>query len=139
MMKFLSIAAVVIAGAALPAMPAAAQTNPLIIYGTDRCPANTICVRRGEGERYRIPSGLRDGTLAPSQQTWGGRAASTMNAGAASGIGSCSAVGGGGSIGCGKSYNNQWAAEKRAAKAAAQSSSTPDYTAESQVTSENPR
>lgn len=84
------------------APPALAQAGggALIIYGNDRCPSNTVCVRAPETERYRIPRTLRSAPLAPKDQPWSARAKSVANTGAAAGTGSCSNVGGGGFTGC---------------------------------------
>lgn len=53
--------------------PAAAQERVLQVFGEDKCPANTICVRAPESERFRIPKDLRKATLTPSQQSWATR------------------------------------------------------------------
>lgn len=139
MMKLLGAVAlgVGIAGAG----PALAQSKDqvLVIYGSDRCPANTICVKAPESDRYRIPKNLRDGSLPAGDQTWASRASSTSRAGAASGIGSCSPVGAGGATGCTQQMLRQAREERRAARAASEASSTPNYAAQSQVTSENPQ
>lgn len=83
------------------AAPALAQDRVLTIFGDDKCPANTICVRAKESERYRIPKDLReDPIVAPNRQSWAAKAQSTLDAGAKTGTGSCSAVGPGGYTGC---------------------------------------
>lgn len=96
--------------------PAAAQIaneRILTIFGDDKCPTDTICVRAPENERYRIPKQFRNsGPIRPENQAWGARAEATSSAGAKTGIGSCSAVGSGGWSGC-------WAQQMRAARAEA--------------------
>jgi hypothetical protein len=95
-----------------PTSPVAAQAggSALIVYGNDRCPPNTVCVRAPESERYRIPKTMRSSTLAPKDQPWSQRSKSVANAGAATGTGSCSAVGAGGFTGC-------WKQDMQAARA----------------------
>lgn len=95
----------------------------LILYGNDKCPTNTsgeqivVCSRRPEGERYRIPKELRSPILiTPENQSWAAKANDTLNAGGASGTGSCSAQGPGGWTGC-------WAQQMRDAKRQRQAAS----------------
>lgn len=95
-------------------MPAFAQDRILTIFGSDKCPENTICVRAQESERFRIPKDLReDAVIAPGRQSWAAKAQSTLDAGAKTGIGSCSAVGPGGSTGCFAQRAAQAKAEKQ--------------------------
>jgi hypothetical protein len=94
--------------AALPA-PAAAQSsgeriNHLIIYGDDPCPQSrpdeiTVCARKDESERYRIPQDLRDDPNNPKNEPWTDRVEAYETVGA-TGIASCSPVGPGGASGC---------------------------------------
>jgi len=119
MNRFLALA-LGIATVATPMIgsPALAQQTDrvLILYGNDKCPTNAsgeqivVCSRRPESERYRIPKELRSPILiTPENQSWAAKANDTLNAGAASGTGSCSAVGAGGWTGC-------WAQQMRDAK-----------------------
>ena len=96
-----------------PATAQIANERILTIFGSDKCPTDTICVRAPENERYRIPKQFRnDGIIKPENQSWAARAEGTLSAGAKTGIGSCSANGPGGWTGC-------WAQQMRAARAEA--------------------
>jgi hypothetical protein len=115
MRNALALVALVFAPLALPSAALAQIENErvLTIFGDDKCPANTICVRAKESERFRIPKQFRNsGVIAPENQAWGARAEATLSAGARTGIGSCSATGSGGWTGC-------WAQQMRAARAEA--------------------
>lgn len=101
----------IVSAAATLATPAVAQTPPgservnqVIVYGSDPCPQSTdeeinICVKKPEGERYRIPENVRDGPQDRSNESWANRAIEMQYVGR-SGIGSCSPTGPGGMIGC---------------------------------------
>lgn len=88
--------------------PAAAQDadyriNQLIIYGDDECPASTgdeitVCARKEEGERYRIPEDLRT-SESPANEAWTQRVLAYETVGR-EGINSCSPTGMGGEFGC---------------------------------------
>jgi hypothetical protein len=101
----------------LPAAPAQAQRNSneqvLIVFGNDACPRDTICVRRSEGERYRIPQELRRVAPSPENQSWAARARSMEYVGA-SGINSCTPSGAGGWTGCYQQMLRQAREERRA-------------------------
>lgn len=105
----------VLAVAAMVAPPAAAQqgnyrSRTVVVFGDDACPTSSnpdeiiVCARRPEEERYRIPKDLREqeraATIARQDQVGAQRAALVDGRPAATGIGSCSAVGAGGMIGC---------------------------------------
>ncbi|MDB5713548.1 MAG: hypothetical protein JWO15_945 [Sphingomonadales bacterium] len=119
-MRKILIAAMMLAPAALVA-PASAQTandRVLTIFGNDVCPKDTICVRGSEADRYRIPKQFRNtGPIAPANQSWGARAQRTIDAGAKTGTGSCTTVGGGGWTGC---YLQQMQAARAERKADAE-------------------
>jgi hypothetical protein len=90
--------------AVLPAPAAAKANNEVIVYGNDPCPRSTdstvyVCTRRPETQRYRIPETLRESGTRQQRQAWANKSRQIMTAGA-TGIGSCSAVGPGGSSGC---------------------------------------
>ena len=97
--------------------PALAQRNSneqvLVIFGNDSCPRDTICVRRSESERFRIPQELR--RIEPSGQSnsWAARARSMEYVGA-SGTNSCTPVGSGGWTGCYQQMLRQAREERRA-------------------------
>jgi len=107
----LSLLALATAGAVLSlagAAPAAAQSenekiNQLIVYGNDPCPASTgdqitVCARKGESERYRIPEALRE-SRSPQNDAWNNKVLAYETVGK-TGTLSCSPVGGGGWSGC---------------------------------------
>ena len=107
--------------ALLLAAPAQAQSadekvNQLIIYGDDACPQSTaneitVCARKDEAERFRIPEGLRE-SRAPDNRAWTDRVLAYETVGA-TGTLSCSPVGAGGMTGCvGKLIDTAYA-EKR--------------------------
>ena len=69
-----------IAAPLLFAAPALAQeapepkVNQLIIYGNDECPVSaddtiTVCARKAEAERFRIPSKAEATSIAPAGTT----------------------------------------------------------------------
>ena len=103
-------AAALIATAALPfAAPAAAQdeagdkVNMVIVYGQDECPAPmageiTVCARKSENERYRIPDNLRTSD-SPENTSWTQRVESYEMVGAFGAL-SCNPAGAGGFVGC---------------------------------------
>lgn len=85
------------------AQDAGERVNQLIIYGDDPCPQSsgdeiTVCARKAEGERYRIPEPLR---AAPSAKNdaWNNKVLAYETIGR-QGTLSCSPVGPGGSTGC---------------------------------------
>ncbi|WP_334183285.1 hypothetical protein [Novosphingobium sp.] len=118
-------------GLTLGALPAAAQTsssaaedsgsgddkvNQLIIYGDDPCPASsggeiTVCARKAESERFRIPEPLR-GIDRPQSEAWTNKVQAYETVGAFGNM-SCSPVGAGGASGCTQKLINQAAAERK--------------------------
>ena len=96
----------------------AEKVNQLIVYGNDPCPASTgneitVCARKDEGERFRIPAPLRDNPNASVNQGWTERVKAYETVGA-SGVNSCSPVGSGGASGCmSKLINNAYAEKKQ--------------------------
>ena len=80
------------------------KINQLIVYGEDACPPSTdeeitVCARKPESERYRVPENLRDNPNDRQGRSWADRASELQYVGR-TGIGSCSAVGPGGMMGC---------------------------------------
>lgn len=100
------------------ATPAQAQgtgesVNQLIIYGDDACPPSTadqitVCARKDESERYRIPEALRQSD-DPANESWTNRVIAYETVGD-TGIQSCSPTGAGGWTGClGEFIDNAYA------------------------------
>jgi hypothetical protein len=114
----LSLAAPAVAQPAdsAPAGDTANNMNLVIVYGSDACPPSkgdeiTVCARKPEGERYRIPEGLRDHP-SPQNEAWTNRVSSYERVGA-SGTQSCSATGAGGWTGCMHNFVANAYAEKK--------------------------
>jgi hypothetical protein len=108
-------------GLMLAAAPAAAQddsgekVNQVIVYGEDPCPKSegneiTVCARKPESERYRIPEPLR-GIDSPKSEAWTNRVQAYETVGAFGTL-SCSPVGPGGSLGCTQQLIDRAYAEK---------------------------
>jgi hypothetical protein len=115
------VAAALLAGTFVPAAPAAAQdandkVNLVIVYGQDACPQPqgdeiTVCARKEESERYRIPEELR-GAQSPQNDAWNNKVLAYEAVGR-SGTQSCSPVGPGGATGCVQRLIDTAYAEKR--------------------------
>ncbi len=93
------------------------KINQLIIYGEDPCPASsdgsiTVCARKEEAERFRIPALLREDSNPAANQSWNERVKAYETVGAA-GVNSCSPVGVSGASGCVMKLVNRAYAEKR--------------------------
>jgi hypothetical protein len=109
--------------AASPAMAAPERATPekvnmVIIYGEDKCPEPkgkeiTVCARKAESERYRIPEPLREAKRGPENESWNQRVIAYEKI-SATGAQSCSASGAGGWTGCASKFINDAYAEKKA-------------------------
>ena len=130
MSRFLTAAAAVTFGLTMAAAPIFAQdeqdedgivapdgerVNQLIVYGEDPCPASTdneitVCARKPEAERYRIPKPLR-GIDSPQARAWTDRVEAYETVGSFGTL-SCSPVGAGGSLGCTQDLIDKAYAEK---------------------------
>lgn len=108
---------------AFAATPASAQdapgekVNQLIIYGDDPCPPSadgeiTVCARKAESERYRIPEPLRGTEDLQKNEAWNNKVLAYETVGSF-GTRSCSPVGAGGSLGCTEKLIANAYAEKR--------------------------
>jgi hypothetical protein len=121
MSRLMIAASALVPVALLFAMPAMAQSadekvNQLIVYGDDACPPSTgneitVCARKDESERYRIPESLRE-SISPQNDAWTNRVIAYETIGA-NGAMSCSPVGSGGFTGCvGKLIDTAYAERK---------------------------
>ncbi len=92
------------------------RVNQLIVYGDDPCPQSTadeitVCARKEENERYRIPEPLRESSR-PGNEAWTQKVLAYETVGA-TGINSCSPVGSGGELGCTMKLINAAYAERK--------------------------
>jgi len=105
LMITLAATAAVAGGFAVLPSPASAQAqSEVVVYGNDPCPRSTestvvVCRHAPENQRYRLPQAMRESGTRQQRQSWANKSYQIMNAGN-TGIGSCSAVGPGGSTGC---------------------------------------
>ncbi|MFT4057610.1 MAG: hypothetical protein QM681_24115 [Novosphingobium sp.] len=95
--------------------PGGEKVNQLIVYGDDPCPESasgeiTVCARKPEEERYRIPEPLR-GIDQPQSQAWANKVQAYETVGRF-GTQSCSPAGSGGWLGCTQQLINSAYAEK---------------------------
>lgn len=97
------------------------RVNMLIVYGNDPCPKSsgneiTVCARKDESERYRIPKQFR-GTPSREDESWTSQVRQYETVGA-TGTGSCSPVGAGGWTGCMNKFLSDAYAEKKTSEQA---------------------
>jgi len=120
--KVLFILAAALAPAAMPLQAQEAtgndKVNAVIVYGDDPCPQPagdeiTVCARKPEAERYRIPQGLRE-TPSAKSDAWNNRVLSYERL-SKSGTLSCTPTGPGGWTGCSQRLIDQAYAEKKGA------------------------
>lgn len=112
----LTFAAGAFAPSAATAQDGGETINALIVYGDDPCPVSTgdqitVCARKDESERYRIPEVLREST-SPQNEAWNNRVLAYETV-FDSGTLSCSPTGPGGWTGCTQNMIDQAYAEKR--------------------------
>lgn len=112
-----TLALAAFAPAALAQSAPEPKVNQLIVYGDDECPVSTddtitVCARKDEGERYRIPPALRESS-SPSNEAWSNRVVAYETVGR-SGTMSCSPTGAGGWTGCAGKLIDAAYAEKKA-------------------------
>jgi len=121
-MRSFQVALAVLAVGLACGTPARAQeaaepkVNMVIVFGEDKCPESnadtiTVCARKDEGERFRIPESLRE-HASPENEAWNQkvRAYETLTK---TGAQSCSPVGAGGWTGCSAKLINDAYAEKK--------------------------
>lgn len=114
------LAVALLSATLMPTAPALAQApgekvNQLIVYGDDPCPPSsgdeiTVCARKEESERYRIPEPLR-APASPQNDAWNNRVLAYETVGR-TGTLSCSPAGAGGETGCTQKLIRQAYAEK---------------------------
>jgi hypothetical protein len=96
------------------------RVNMVIVYGRDECPQPrgdeiTVCARKDEGERYRIPEELR-GSASPQNDAWNNKVLAYEMVGR-SGTMSCTPAGAGGFTGCAQQFISKSYAERNQAPA----------------------
>lgn len=113
---FALVSAAALGATSVSAQEAGEKVNQLIVYGDDPCPVAadgeiTVCARKDESERFRIPEALR-ATPSVQNDAWSNRVIAYETVGAAGTL-SCSPVGAGGSTGCTQKLIDAAYAEKR--------------------------
>jgi len=93
-----------------------AKINQLFVYGDDECPQSSddeivVCARLDEGERFRIPKGLRTDENSPKNEAFARKVQAYEYVGA-DGFQSCTPTGLGGFTGCGLSNIEVGTAER---------------------------
>lgn len=114
----LALAVPVVAADPAPPPAAGERINTIIVYGEDPCPPSqgdeiTVCARKAEAERFRIPAPLRE-TPSTKSEAWNQRVLAYETVGR-DGINSCSPVGPGGVLGCTQRLIDAAYAEKKGA------------------------
>lgn len=99
------------------AQDAGEKVNQLIVYGDDPCPPSadgeiTVCARKAESERFRIPAPLRETGNLQKNEAWNNKVLAYETVGRF-GTRSCSPVGAGGALGCTEKLIDNAYAEKR--------------------------
>ena len=119
----LAATAALAGGLATLPTPAAAQAGQgtIVIYGNDPCPTNSICIRKGESDRYRLPKDQQLQGTRQQRESWANKSQALTTVGN-TGTGSCSAVGPGGFTGCLTQEINQ---ARKAAREQQQSDTPP--------------
>ncbi len=110
--------ALALAAPALAQETSEAKVNQLIVFGDDLCPQSsddtiTVCARKAESERFRIPEELRE-TYSPQNEAWNNKVLAYERVGR-TGTMSCSPTGAGGWTGCSGQLIEQAYAEKDSA------------------------
>ena len=100
-----------------PAPDSGERVNQLIVYGDDPCPVSrgdeiTVCARKSENERFRIPAPLRESGDLQKNESWNNKVLAYETVGSA-GTQSCSPVGAGGWTGCSNKLIGNAYTEKR--------------------------
>ena len=113
-----ALAALVAVASPASAQDAGERVNQLIIYGDDPCPPAadgeiTVCARKEEAERYRIPAPLRE-SPSPANDAWNNRVIAYERV-SKFGTLSCTPTGAGGHLGCTQKLIDDAYAEKRGA------------------------
>jgi len=96
--------------------PSGEKVNQLIVYGNDPCPKAasddeiTVCARKEEAERFRIPEALRQ-SGSPKNDAWNNKVVAYEMVGRGGAL-SCSPTGAGGWTGCAQQLINKAYAEK---------------------------
>jgi hypothetical protein len=113
-----AFSAIALAAPALAQDAAEPKVNQLIVFGEDPCPQSaddtiTVCARKDESERFRIPSELRESS-SPQNEAWNNKVLAYERV-MKTGTMSCSPTGAGGWTGCSGQLIDQAYAEKQSA------------------------